>query len=84
MSAIFQSIQVRDEVSRMVDHSFGIVIRINETLEKQGKNQRDLANLLNKKEFEMSEWMQGAHDFRLSEIGLIESLLADRLIHSNM
>jgi len=81
MSIIFRSIQVSEEVSRMVDHSFDIVNKIHEILEKQGKTKGDLAHQMDKKESEISLWMQGTHDFRLSEIVLIESVLGERLIH---
>jgi antitoxin component HigA of HigAB toxin-antitoxin module len=82
MSAIFKSIQVSDEVSQMIDHSFELVNKIHEIMEKQGKTQQDLANLIGRKESEISRWMQGTHDFRLSEIALIESRLGERLIGS--
>jgi len=65
----------------MVDHSFDIVNKIHEILEKQGKTKGDLAHQMDKKESEISLWMQGTHDFRLSEIVLIESVLGERLIH---
>jgi hypothetical protein len=66
----------------MVDHSFDIFNKIQEILEKQSKTQRDLANLVVKKKFEISRWIHGTHDFRLSEIALIESVLGERLIGS--
>lgn len=80
MSAIFESIKVSDEVKRFVDHSFDIVNKIYEILEKQGKSQRDLANLLGKKESEISKWMQGTHNFTLKSIAKIESVLGEKLI----
>jgi transcriptional regulator with XRE-family HTH domain len=80
MSAIFESIQVSDEVKRFVDHSFDIVNRIYELLEKQGKTQRDLANLMGKKESEISKWMQGTHNFTLKSLAKIESVLGEKLI----
>tara|TARA_R110002020_G_scaffold222952_1_gene431924 strand:- start:917 stop:1393 length:477 start_codon:yes stop_codon:yes gene_type:complete len=80
MSAIFESIQVSDEVKRYVDHSFDIVNRIYDLLEKQGKTQRDLANLMGKKESEISKWMQGTHNFTLKSLAKIESVLGESLI----
>lgn len=82
MSAIFESIQVSDEVKRYVDHSFDIVNRIHDLLEKQGRTQRDLANLMEKKESEISKWMQGTHNFTLKSIAKIESVLGEKLIVS--
>ena len=80
MSAIFESIQVSDDVKRFVDHSFDIVNKIYEILEKQGKTQRDLASLMNKNESEVSKWMQGTHNFTLKSIAKIESVLGEKLI----
>lgn len=82
MSEIFDSIQVSDEVKRYVDHSFDIVNRIHDLLEKQGKTQRDLASLMGKKESEISKWMQGTHNFTLKSIAKIESVLGEKLIVS--
>lgn len=79
MSAIFDSIQVSDEVKRFVDHSFDVVNKIHEILEKQGKTQRDLAKLLGKNESEVSKWMQGTHNFTLKSIAKIESVLGENL-----
>lgn len=80
MSAIFESIQVSDDVKRFVDHSFDIVNKIYEILEKQGKTQRDLASLMGKNESEVSKWMQGTHNFTLKSIAKIESVLGEKLI----
>ena len=80
MSAIFDSIQFSDEVKRFVDHSFDVVNKIHELLEKQGKTQRDLANLMGKKESEISKWMQGTHNFTLKSLSKIESVLGENLI----
>jgi transcriptional regulator with XRE-family HTH domain len=79
MSKIFESIQVSDEVKRFVDHSFDVVNKIHELLEKNGKTQRDLANLMGKKESEISKWMQGTHNFTLKSIAKIESVLGESL-----
>ena len=82
MSAIFDSIQVSDEVKRYVDHSFEIVECIHAILEKQGKNQRDLAKMLGKKESEISKWMQGTHNFTLKSISKIEAALGETIIQA--
>ena len=70
MSKIFEQAvkNVPNEVKRFVDHSFEIVDQIHDILEKQGKNQRDLASMLNKKESEVSKWMQGTHNFTIKSI----------------
>jgi transcriptional regulator with XRE-family HTH domain len=79
MSEIFDSIQVSDEVKRFVDSSFEVVNKIHEILERQGKTQRDLANLMGKNESEISKWMQGTHNFTLKSIAKIESVLGEKL-----
>lgn len=80
MSAIFDSIKVTGEVKRFVDHSFDIVDQIFEILERQGKNQKDLADLLGKKESEISKWMQGTHNFTIKSIAKIEDALGETII----
>lgn len=80
MSNIFDSIKVSDEVKRFVDHSFEVVDQIHHILEKQGKNQRDLAEMLGKKESEISKWMQGTHNFTLKSIAKIEAVLGENIL----
>lgn len=80
MSAIFDSITVSGEVKRFVDHSFDIVDQIYEILERQEKTQRDLANLLGKKESEISKWMQGTHNFTIKSLAKIEDILGEEII----
>jgi transcriptional regulator with XRE-family HTH domain len=66
-------------VKRFVDSSFEVVNKIHEILERQGKTQRDLANLMGKNESEISKWMQGTHNFTLKSIAKIESVLGEKL-----
>lgn len=80
MSEIFDSIQVSDDVKRFVDHSFDVVDQIHEILESQGKTQRDLAEMLGKKESEISKWMRGTHNFTLKSISKIEVALGESII----
>ena len=79
MSTIFDSIQVSDEVKRLLDHSFAVVNKIHEVLERQGKTQRDLALLMGKSESEISKWMRGTHNFTFKSIAKIESVLGENL-----
>ena len=80
MSEIFNSIQVNNEVDRFVDHSFDVVNKIHSILQKQGKTQRDLAELLGKSESEISKWMRGTHNFTLKSISKIESVLGESIL----
>ena len=57
--------QVNPEVRQRVDLSFQIVDRIYEILQAKGLRQKDLAQLLGKKEAEISKWMRGTHNFTI-------------------
>jgi transcriptional regulator with XRE-family HTH domain len=82
MSKLFDKAlkQVPKETKSFVDNSFNIVDQIHAVLVKQGKNQKDLAILLGKKESEISKWMQGTHNFTLKSISKIEAVLDDKII----
>lgn len=67
--------KVSPEVRRRVDLSFLIVDRIHSILEEKGLKQKDLANMLGKKESEISKWMRGTHNFTIETITSIESVL---------
>lgn len=67
--------KVSPEIRRRVDLSFLIVDRIHSILEEKGLKQKDLANLLGKKESEISKWMRGTHNFTIKTISSIEDAL---------
>lgn len=52
-----------------------IVDRIHSILVEKGLRQKDLANLLGKKESEISKWMRGTHNFTIETIISIENVL---------
>ncbi|MFO8066423.1 MAG: helix-turn-helix transcriptional regulator [Bacteroidales bacterium] len=68
------------EVDLFVKHSFEIVDCIHEILEKQGKEQKDLAVALGKSESEISKWMSGTHNFTIKTIAKIETVLGESII----
>lgn len=72
--------KVSPEVKRRVDLSFLIVDRIHSVLEEQGLRQRDLADLLHKKESEISKWMRGTHNFTIETISQIEKALGEPIL----
>lgn len=72
--------KVSPEVRRRVDLSFLIVDRIHNLLEEKGLKQKDLANLLGKKESEISKWMRGTHNFTIETISSIEKVLGDPIL----
>jgi transcriptional regulator with XRE-family HTH domain len=63
------------EIDIFVDRSFDIVDRIHEILKLKNLSQKDLADLLDKKESEVSKWMTGTHNFTLKTIVKIEDVL---------
>ena len=67
--------KVSPEVRRSVSLSFLIVDRINAILEERGLKQKDLANMLGKKEPGISKWMRGTHNFTIDTISSIENVL---------
>lgn len=67
--------QVNPEVRQRVDLSFQIVDRIYEILQAKGLRQKDLAQLLGKKEAEISKWMRGTHNFTIDTLVSIENAL---------
>lgn len=71
---------ISKEVDLQVRMSFDIVDRVHEILVKQGKEQKDLARLLDKKESEISKWMRGTHNFTISTLSKIETALGESII----
>lgn len=67
--------KVSPDARRRVDLSFMIVDRIHSILVEKGLKQKDLANLLGKKESEISKWMRGTHNFTIETIISIENVL---------
>lgn len=74
--------KISKDIDLYVQHSFDIVDRIYEILEKQGKDQKYLAAKLGKSESEISKWMTGTHNFTIKTIAKIESVLGESVIKS--
>lgn len=72
--------KVPTEIKLMVSRSMAIAKQINRTLVKQGKTQKDLADMLGKKESEISKWLRGTHNFTIKTIAKIESVLGEQII----
>lgn len=71
---------VSPEVRKSVDLSFQIVDRIHEILTEKGLKQKDLANMLGKKEAEISKWMRGTHNFTIETLTSIENALGEPIL----
>ena len=65
------------EVKRFIDHSFSIVDRIAAILNRKDISQRTLAEMMGKRESEISKWMRGTHNFTIKTIAKLESVLGE-------
>lgn len=72
--------KISPEARRRVDLSFLIADRIHGILEEKGLKQKDLANMLGKKESEISKWMRGTHNFTIETISTIENVLNAQIL----
>lgn len=59
-------------IDKFVDTSFDLSDRIHEILEAQGISQKELAEMLGKKESQVSKWMTGTHNFTIKTLALLE------------
>lgn len=71
---------ISKDVDLFIGQSFDIVDRIHEILVKQGKEQKDLARLLEKNESEISKWMSGTHNFTINTLAKIQAVLGESII----
>lgn len=72
--------KVPKDIKLMVSKSMDTARKIMNILEMQGKTQKDLANLLGKKESEISKWLQGTHNFTYKTICKVEAVLGEEVI----
>lgn len=59
-------------IDKFVDTSFDLSDRIHEILEAKGISQKELAEMLGKKESQVSKWMTGTHNFTIKTLALLE------------
>ena len=71
---------VSPEVVSRINFSFMIVDRIHDILEERGLKQKDLADMLGKKESEISKWMRGTHNFTIDTILNIQDALGQPIL----
>ncbi|HEY0608919.1 MAG TPA: helix-turn-helix transcriptional regulator [Chitinophaga sp.] len=57
-----------------------VIEQISAILQRKGMCQRDLAQLLGKRESEISKWMRGTHNFTLSTIAGIQEALGEKIL----
>ncbi len=73
--------EIPNDVSIQVRLSFDIADKIAASLKSQGLTQKDLAQKMNKSESEVSRWMSGTHNFKLSTLAKISNVLGIQLIY---
>lgn len=78
LNEILQNIPVK--IEREINLSLGIVYRINEILKRKGWNKSDFAVAMGKKNSEISKWMSGEHNFTITTIAKIESVLGEDIL----
>lgn len=60
--------------------SLDLIEHIYDILKSKGLNQKDLADMLNKKESEISKWLSGGHNITLMTISKIEEILEESIL----
>jgi|GEM_PF-657709 len=71
---------VSDDVKRFVDNSIYVADQIYSILKEKGISQRKFAEMLDKKESEISKWLSGSHNFTLKSISKMEVILNASII----
>ena len=72
--------QVSEDVKSFIDNSMRIADQIHSILERQGRTQKDLADMLGKRESQISKWLSGTHNFTLKSLSKIENVLNEKII----
>lgn len=72
--------KVTSAIHRKINLSIQIVDRIHTILTSKGLKQKDLADLLGKKEAEISKWMRGTHNFTIETLASIEEVLGEPVL----
>ena len=64
-------------VDRFVNSSFDLSDRIQEILKQKGISQKELAEMLDKKESQVSKWLTGTHNFTIKTLSRLEVALGE-------
>ena len=70
----------REEEKRFVDKSLQLAGLIFAAMQRQGLTQKALADLLGKRESEVSRWLTGLHNFTLKTLTRLEAALGEDLM----
>lgn len=60
--------------------SLDIAMRLHDILDEKGMTQKDLAQLIGKKESEISRWLKGMHNFTMKSIAKLQVALDAQVI----
>ena len=63
-----------------IEKSLAMSYYISDILERKGLMQKDLAEMLDKTEAEVSKWLCGTHNFTLRTISKIEAVLGESIM----
>lgn len=86
MASLFEDIigETPKDVNKFVGKAMDIADQIVALLKAKGLTQRQLSQLLGKRESEISKWLSGTHNFTLETISKIEAVLDDDIIIAPM
>lgn len=71
---------VPEETRAEFNLSFSIAERIASILKRKGLSQRDFADMMGKRESEVSKWLTGRHNFTTNTIARIQLVLGEDVI----
>jgi len=82
MAGLFEDIigETPKDVNKFVNKAMDIADQIVDILKAKNLTQRKLAELLGKRESEISKWLAGTHNFTLETISKIEAVLDEDII----
>ena len=71
---------IPSEQKAELELSFSIAERLSEILKEKGLTQKQLAQMLNKRESEISKWLTGRHNFTTHTIARIQTAIGCDII----
>jgi transcriptional regulator with XRE-family HTH domain len=70
---------ISPDIEIYLRQSFEIADRIHNILQDQNKDQKYLAEILGKKESEISKWLTGTHNFTIKTLAKIQVALGEKI-----
>ena len=80
LADLLSQMPVREDEKRFVDKSLQLSALLTAAMQRQGLSQKELADLLGKRESEISRWLSGLHNFTLKTITKLEAVLGEDLV----